>query len=192
MPTGGDRSLPVLQAIARGVADLRIPASTDWPAAQQHLTDLDGHWKLSAVLVAIVTRREPTILLTKRSSGLSEYSSHVSFPGGRPMASDGSVARPRCARHSRKSAWPPMRSGCWAACPCTDPASAITPSSGDRHRARHGRLGSGARRIAEIFEFPFSALLDPALPRQYADGERSGAWYWAGSSRTSGASPPSC
>lgn len=33
--------------------------------------------------------------------------------------------------------------------------------------------------VEEIFEFPFTALLNPDLPRQYADGERAGSWYWA-------------
>ncbi|MFH5254852.1 hypothetical protein ACGTRS_26825 [Burkholderia semiarida] len=33
--------------------------------------------------------------------------------------------------------------------------------------------------VEEIFEFPFAALLNPDLPRQYADGKRAGGWYWA-------------
>lgn len=181
MPTGGDRSLPVLQAIARGVADLRIPASTDWPAAQQHLTDLDGQWKLSAVLVAIVARREPTILLTKRSSGLSEYSSHVSFPGGRPMASDGSVGETalREAFEEIRLAPDAVRLlGCLPLHRTRKRNHAIFPVIGIVPDT--AAWEAAPAEVAEIFEFPFSALLDPALPRQYADGERSGAWYWAG------------
>jgi len=80
-----------LEAIIRGVEDIRIPTSMDWPAAKLSLADNDGRWKFSAVLVAIMARSEPSILLTRRSSGLSEYSSHVSFSGGRPEESDGNV-----------------------------------------------------------------------------------------------------
>ena len=49
-----------LDAIVRGVEGFRIPAATDWSTASHYLADNDGQWKFSAVLVAIVTRREPT------------------------------------------------------------------------------------------------------------------------------------
>ena len=84
MPAGPN----ALDAIVRGVEGHGIPAGTDWPTAKQILADNDRQWKFSAVLVPIVARREPTILLTTRASDLSEYSSHVSFPGGRPAESD--------------------------------------------------------------------------------------------------------
>ncbi len=152
---------PILDTIVRGVQDLRIPANLDWPAARLHFPDNDGQWKFSAVLVAIMPRPEPTILLTRRSSGLSEYSSHVCFPGGRPAESDHDVAPPPCARLSRKSTWRRARSNWSDACPCTRPESATTPSSRHRHRLRCRRLGSRPRRSRRNIRIPIHRAAEP-------------------------------
>ncbi len=40
-------------------------------------------------------------------------------------------------------------------------------------------MGGGTGRGRGDLRVPFSTLLNPDLPRQYTDGERAGAWYWA-------------
>lgn len=163
----------ILDTILRGVRALEIPAATDWPAARLHFPDNDGQWKFSAVLVAIVPRSDPTILLTRRASGLKEYSSHVSFPGGRPEDIDSSVGATALREACEEILLDPGAVelvGCLPLHKTRKRNHAIFPVIG---------LASPAE-VDEIFEFPFSALLDPDLPRQYADGERAGAWYWAG------------
>ncbi|MGT0194311.1 CoA pyrophosphatase [Burkholderia pyrrocinia] len=170
----------VLATIVRGVEGFRIPAETDWLAAKQYLTDNDRQWKFSAVLVAIVARREPTILLTKRSSGLSEYSSHVSFPGGRPADSDGSIGATALREAFEEIRLEPGAIRVVGCLPIHKtrkrnhaifPVIGIVPESAEWEAA--------PAEVEEIFEFPFSTLLNPDLPRQYTDGERAGAWYWA-------------
>ncbi|AOJ33416.1 NUDIX hydrolase [Burkholderia metallica] len=176
--TGGEPA--VLDAIVRAVEGYGIPAGTDWPTAMQSLADNDGQWKFSAVLVAIVARREPTILLTLRAPNLSEYSSHVSFPGGRPAASDRDIGAT-----ALREAFEEIRLA---------PDAVRLVGSLPIHKTRKRRhaifpvIGivpetalweAAPAEVAEIFEFPFSVLLNPDLLRQYTDGERKGAWYWA-------------
>lgn len=169
-----------LESIVRGVEGFQIPASTDWPTAKLRLADDDGQWKFSAVLVAIVARREPTILLTKRSSGLSEYSSHVSFPGGRPAESDETIGATALREAFEEIGLEPGAVRVIGSLPIHKtrkrnhaifPVIGIVPDT--------TRWEAAPAEVEEIFEFPFATLLNPDLPRQYIDGERMGSWYWA-------------
>jgi len=169
-----------LEKIVRGVEGFRIPASTDWDSARLTLHDNDGQWKFSAVLVAIVARPEPVILLTKRSAALSEYSSHMSFPGGRPSEADGSIGAT-----ALREAFEEIR---------LEPAAVRLAGCLPIHKTRKrnhaifpviGILSAGSRwekapaEVEDICEFPVATLLNPSLPRQYVEGERTGSWYWA-------------
>ncbi|HHX4618822.1 MAG: NUDIX hydrolase [Burkholderia contaminans] len=176
--TGSPQTL--LNAIVRGVESHGIPAGTDWPTAKQTLADNDGQWKFSAVLVAIVARREPTILLTIRASDLSEYSSHVSFPGGRPAESDRDIGTTALREAFEEIRLAPDAVRVVGSLPIHKtrkrnhaifPVIGIVPET--------ARWEAAPAEVAEIFEFPFAVLLNPDLLRQYTDGERVGAWYWA-------------
>lgn len=179
-PPDTERMQGVLEAIARGVEGFHIPASTDWPTAKLHFPDNDGQWKFSAVLVVIVPRPEPTILLTQRSSGLSEYSSHVSFPGGRPEPSDANVGATALREALEEICLDPNSVrliGCLPLHKTRKRNHAIFPVVGIASDSAHWVVSPAE--VEAIFEFPFSTLLNPDLPRQYVDGERAGAWYWA-------------
>ncbi|WP_236027307.1 NUDIX hydrolase [Burkholderia aenigmatica] len=169
-----------LDAIVRGVESYGISAGMDWPTAKQSLADNDRQWKFSAVLVAIVARREPTILLTKRSSDLSEYSSHVSFPGGRPAESDrdiGATALREAFEEIRLAPGAVRVVGSLPIHKTRKRNHAIFPVIGIVLET--AQWEAAPAEVAEIFEFPFSVLLNSDLLRQYTDGERAGAWYWA-------------
>ncbi|WP_431825080.1 NUDIX hydrolase [Burkholderia sp. F1] len=169
-----------LESMVRGVEVLQIPASTDWSTAKQYLADNNGQWKFSAVLVAIVARSEPTILLTKRSSGLSEYSSHVSFPGGRPADSDNNVGATALREAFEEIHLEPdavQLVGCLPLHKTRKRNHAIFPVVGIVSGTADWEAAPAE--VDEIFEFPFTTLLNPDLPRQYVDGERTGSWYWA-------------
>lgn len=171
---------PALEAIVRGVADLCIPTSTDWPAARLSLPDDDGQWKFSAVLVAIVARQEPTILLTKRSLGLNEYPSHISFPGGRPEEADSNLGETALREAFEEISLDPKSVqlvGCLPIHKTRKRYHAIFPVVGIVSSNADWELAPAE--VEEVFEFPFSMLLNPDLPRQYISGERSGSWYWA-------------
>ncbi|MDN7488644.1 CoA pyrophosphatase [Burkholderia sp. AU45274] len=183
--TGGDQAnagspQTLLDAIVRGVEGHGIPAGTDWPTAKQLLADNDGQWKFSAVLVPIVARREPTILLTRRASDLSEYSSHVSFPGGRPAESDrdiGTTALREAFEEIRLAPDAVRVAGSLPIHKTRKRNHAIFPVVGIVPETAIWEAAPAE--VAEIFEFPFAVLLNPDLLRQYTDGERTGAWYWA-------------
>lgn len=177
-PDTGSRA-SALESIVRGMRDIGIPASTDWPAARLYFPDNDGQWKFSAVLVAIVARREPSILLTKRSSGLSEYSSHVSFPGGRPTEADADVGATALREAFEEIQLEPgavQLLGCLPLHKTRKRNHAIFPVIGIVPETAAWQAAPAE--VDEIFEFPFSTLLNPDLPRQYVDGERNGSWYW--------------
>lgn len=170
----------LVESIVRGVARFRIPGSTNWSAMKESFDDSSGLWKLSAVLVPVVTRPAPTVLLTRRSSNLSEYASHVSFPGGRPMASDDDVGCTALREAFEEICLAPgavRLVGCLPIHKTRKRNHAIVPVIG--LVSATAAWAAAPAEVEEIFEFPLATLLNPDLPRQYADGERAGSWYWA-------------
>lgn len=131
-------------------------------------------------ILAIVARSEPTILLTKRSSGLSEYSSHVSFPGGHRAESDhdvGATALREAFEEIHLEPGAVQLVGCLPLHKTRKRNHAIFPVVGIVSGTADWEAAPAE--VDEIFEFPFATLLNPDLPRQYIDGERAGSWYWA-------------
>ncbi|WP_080400875.1 NUDIX hydrolase [Burkholderia ubonensis] len=131
-------------------------------------------------ILAIVARSEPTILLTKRSSGLSEYSSHVSFPGGHPAESDhdvGATALREAFDEIHLEPGAVQLVGCLPLHKTRKRNHAIFPVVGIVSGTADWEAAPAE--VDEIFEFPFATLLNPDLPRQYIDGARAGSWYWA-------------
>lgn len=170
----------LVESIVRGVARFRIPGSTSWSAMKESFDDRSGLWKLSAVLVPVVTRPAPTVLLTRRSSNLSEYASHVSFPGGRPMESDEDVGCTALREAFEEICLAPgavRLVGCLPIHKTRKRNHAIVPVIG--LVSATAAWAAAPAEVEEIFEFPLATLLNPDLPRQYADGERAGSWYWA-------------
>ncbi|VVD77214.1 coenzyme A pyrophosphatase [Pandoraea capi] len=171
---------PLIETIVRGVERYRIPGSMDWAATQRSLDSGDGQWKLSAVLVAIVAQSEPSVLLTTRSSGLREYSSQVSFPGGRPMDEDGNVGTTALREAFEEICLAPgavQVVGCLPIHKTRKRNHAIVPVIGLIPETAGWEAAPAE--VEEVFEFPLSTLLKPELAKQYVDGERAGSWYWA-------------
>ncbi|KGC07622.1 NUDIX domain protein [Burkholderia multivorans] len=170
----------VVESIVRGVERYRIPASIDWSAARAALDDGDGQWKLSAVLIAIVAKQEPAIILTTRSLGLREYSSHVSFPGGRPTDEDHDVETTALREAFEEICLQPDAVhvvGCLPIHKTRKRNHAIVPVVG--LVSETATWQAAPAEVDEIFEFPLATLLKPELAKQYVDGERAGSWYWA-------------
>ncbi|WP_269503190.1 NUDIX hydrolase [Burkholderia sp. IMCC1007] len=170
----------LVESIVRGVERFRLPGSTSWSAIKESFDDISGVWKLSAVLVPVVLRPAPTVLLTKRSSNLSEYSSHVSFPGGRPMESDHDVGCTALRESFEEICLDPNAVrlvGCLPIHKTRKRNHAIVPVIG--LVSATAAWAAAPAEVEEIFELPLATLLNSALPRQYTDGERAGAWYWA-------------
>ena len=156
------------------------PASTDWKTIRQD-SRLETDWRFAAVLIPILDRSEPAILLTKRSSRLTYQPGHISFPGGRPQENDPDVASTALREASEEIC---LRLedvqvlGCLALHQTRKSRNAIVPVIGLVQP--FAKWFPCAAEVDEVFEFPFSVLLKPNLPKQYRGGERDGSWYWSG------------
>lgn len=171
---------PLVDSLVRGVEQYRIPGAMGWSETQDSLGSSDGQWKLSAVLVAIVTQQEPTVLLTTRASALREYSAQVSFPGGRPMDSDGNVGTTALREAFEEICLQPETVqvvGCLPIHKTRKRNHAIVPVVGLVPDT--AAWEAAPAEVNEIFEFPLITLLKPELVKQYVDGERAGSWFWA-------------
>jgi 8-oxo-dGTP pyrophosphatase MutT (NUDIX family) len=78
------------QRIAAALHPLqRVPCEVPWNYAElQDLLPPLESLAHAAVLVGIVAHEEPTIILTRRTQGLTHHAGQISFPGGRVDAND--------------------------------------------------------------------------------------------------------
>lgn len=176
--SGGANSLP-LQRLIESLEQIALPASADWQAVIKDVAAEPG-WRFGAVLVPILLHERPSVLLTKRSSRLTGHSGHVSFPGGRPDESDtdiGSTALRESYEEISLERDDVRLIGCLSPHKTRKSRNVVIPVVGMVSPSAVWRPQSAE--VEEVFEFPFATLLNPDLPRQYADGDRSGAWYWA-------------
>ena len=135
----------------------------------------------AAVLVPIVLRAEPSLLLTKRTSHLKKHAGQVSFPGGRidPGDADAQAAALREAEEEI----------------ALDPAVVEILGRMDDYVTGTGYIITpvlgllppdllyvpSPHEVEEVFEFPFSVLLDPEAPRrqkQHVRGQWREYWVW--------------
>jgi len=160
--------------------EFAYPGSTDWKTIKQD-PGLEPDSRFAAVLVPIIDRRQPAILLTKRSSRLAYQPGHISFPGGRPQENDPDVASTALREASEEiclRAEDVQVLGCLALHETRTSKNVIVPVIGVVHPSARWSLCSDE--VDDVFEFAFDVLLNPNLPKQYEAGERVGSWYWSG------------
>jgi 8-oxo-dGTP pyrophosphatase MutT (NUDIX family) len=135
----------------------------------------------AAVLVPVIVRPRPALLLTKRTTHLKKHAGQVSFPGGRIDPDD---AHAEAA--ALREAWEEI---------ALDPSLVeivgrmddYVTGTGYRITPVLGLIPSGLtfrpspHEVEEVFEFPFSVLLDPDAPRrqkQHTRGQWREYWVW--------------
>ena len=135
----------------------------------------------AAVLVPIVMGPEPSLLLTKRTSHLKKHAGQVSFPGGRIDPDDAHPEAAALREAHEEIALDPGHVEIVGRMDdyVTGTGYIITPVL--------GLLPSGLtfqpspHEVEEVFEFPFSVLLDPDAPkrqRQHVRGQWREYWVW--------------
>jgi 8-oxo-dGTP pyrophosphatase MutT (NUDIX family) len=138
--------------------------------------DID-HWALdglplrpAAVLVAVVARREPTLLLTRRNAALRTHAGQVAFPGGRLDADEDAVTA-ALREAFEETALPPDAVEVIA--PIDDYATGtgfrVTPVVGIIPPDLP--LVPAEQEVESLFEVPLAHVLDPANHQK-----RSGEW----------------
>jgi 8-oxo-dGTP pyrophosphatase MutT (NUDIX family) len=92
---GVDRHLPAVPASRLSVKALRdrFAQPPVWqPEVVRERTFAQREPALASVLLGIVTREEPTLLLTQRTAHLSTHSGQIAFPGGKVDPEDTDAA----------------------------------------------------------------------------------------------------
>jgi 8-oxo-dGTP pyrophosphatase MutT (NUDIX family) len=118
------------------------------------------------VLIGIVTHPEPTVIFTRRTEALTHHAGQISFPGGRLEAGDEGPVAAALRETEEEIGLPPS-----AVTPLgfLDPYATIT---GFRVIPVVATVAPGCtyrmepREVAEVFETPLSAVLDPGAIEQ--------------------------
>ena len=175
---GIDTHLPAVRASALTAAALRarFAAPPLWEPevwAERKFTERQpAH---ASVLVGIVTREQPALLLTERTTHLSTHSGQVAFPGGKQDATDRDAVHTALREAQEEVGLDPSHVEVLGAMPTytTGTRFIVTPVVAlvDPSHA----LVPNPHEVADAFEVPLEFLMNPAHHRRHhydADGIR--------------------
>lgn len=145
----------------------REPRMTDRPPAQ------------AAVLVPIVTREQPTVLLTERTAHLRNHSGQVAFPGGRVDPEDANISAA-----ALREAWEEVGLSAeyievLGMLPTYTTITSFIVTPVVALVRPDFELAINPHEVAEAFEVPLAFLMDPANHRRHTmtdDDQRSREW----------------
>jgi 8-oxo-dGTP pyrophosphatase MutT (NUDIX family) len=122
----------------------------------------------ASVLIAVVTRPQPTVLLTERTTHLSTHSGQVAFPGGKQDATDTDAVHTALREAHEEVGLEKDWVEVIGQMPIytTGTRFIITPVVGLVHPDH--RLVLNAYEVADAFEVPLQFLMNPAHHRRHA------------------------
>ena len=168
---GSDTHLPAVAAanIAPAALRARFAAPPVWdPEIKTEHRYGDRPSTAASVLIAVVSRSEPTVLLTQRTDHLSDHPSQISFPGGRVETFDADAVATALREAHEEIGLEATKVDVLGRLPTytTSTGFVVTPVLG---LVRPGfELKPDPFEVAEIFEVPLAWLMDPAHHQRHA------------------------
>lgn len=134
---------------------LREPAFTSRPA------------RAAAVLIAIVTRPEPSVLLTLRAAHLRSHSGQIAFPGGQVDALDADAVAAALREAQEEIGLPVSQVQVLGSLPVYTTGSAFTVTPVVALVPPGLPLMPDPSEVAAVFEVPLAFLMNPAHHRRH-------------------------
>ncbi|MGY8904270.1 MAG: CoA pyrophosphatase [Burkholderiales bacterium] len=121
----------------------------------------------AAVLIAIVTHPQPTVLLTLRAAHLNSHSGQVAFPGGKVDSTDADAVAAALREAYEEVGLPPGQVRVLGSLPkyTTGSAFVITPVVALVPAGL--ALVPNPHEVDDVFEVPLAFLMDPAHHRRH-------------------------
>lgn len=188
LPNFDPRAVPVLgidahlPAVAREVLEpaalrRRFLAPPRWePEVWSERKFADRPMARASVLVPVVMRDRPTVLLTERTTHLSNHSGQVAFPGGRQDETDVDAAHTALREAQEEIGLKPGLIEVIGQMPTYTTGSQFIITPVVALVSPDHRLTLNAFEVADAFEVPLDFLMNPAHHRRHA-------YQWAGGRR---------
>ncbi|MEW5885894.1 MAG: CoA pyrophosphatase [Pseudomonadota bacterium] len=146
----------------------RLAAPPPWPPELQHEPRfIERAPSRAAVLMAVRTGSQPTLLLTERSAELPDHPGQIAFPGGKIDASDADAQAAALREAQEEIGLPQQVVEVLGQLPdyttgsgfIVTPVLALVPAT--------QRLQPDPREVAAVFEVPLVYLMNPAHHRRH-------------------------
>jgi 8-oxo-dGTP pyrophosphatase MutT (NUDIX family) len=134
---------------------LREPAFTSRPA------------RAAAVLIAIVTHPEPSVLLTLRAAHLRSHSGQIAFPGGQVDAQDADAVAAALREAQEEIGLPPAQVRVLGSLPVYTTGSAFNVTPVVALVEPGVPLVADPAEVDAVFEVPLAFLMNPANHRRH-------------------------
>jgi 8-oxo-dGTP pyrophosphatase MutT (NUDIX family) len=116
----------------------------------------------ASVLIAIVLRREPTVLLTQRTAHLSTHAGQIAFPGGKLDEGDADAVAAALREAFEEVGLAPERSEVLGQLPIYTTGSSFLVTPVVALLEPGFTLQPNAHEVVDVFEVPLAFLMNPA------------------------------